>query len=142
KSESDTKLSVKLDQVVLERGTLGALSGHLEMTGDRLASADLSLGAGKGTAFKVSPAPQGRTIAVFIPDFGLLLKETGWLDGLVGGDLNFQGRFDDTSAESKLAGTLRLGPYHMVKVEPRTDVGSLNSAIDGLNRAGNALQQF
>ena len=142
KSEGDTKLSVKLDQVVLEHGTLGALSGQLEMNGDKLASADLALGAGKGAAFKVIPAPPGRTIAVFIPDFGLLLKETGWLDGLVGGDLNFQGRFDDSTPDSKLTGFLKLGPYRMVKVEPRTNIGSLNSAIDGLNRAGNALQQF
>jgi hypothetical protein len=142
KSEGDTKLSLKLDQVVLQRGTLGALNGQLEITGDRLASADLSLGAGKGAAFKVTPATQGRNIAVFIPDFGLLLKETGWLDGLVGGDLGFQGHFDDTTPESKLTGTVHLGPYRMVKVEPRADVGSLNSAIDGLNRAGNALQQF
>ncbi len=142
KSQSDTKLTLKLDQVVLQRGTLGALSGKLEMIGDRLALADLALGAGKGTAFKVTPGAQGRTIAVFVPDFGLLLKETGWLDGLVGGDLSFQGRFDDTTPESKLTGTVKLGPYHMVKVEPRPNVGSLNSAIDGLNRAGNALQQF
>lgn len=142
KSESDTKLTVKLDQVVLQRGSMGALNGRLEMTGERLASADVSLGAGKGTAFKVTPAPMGRNIEVFIPDFGLLLKETGWLDGLVGGDLSFQGHFDDTTPESKLIGTVKLGPYHMVKVEPRPDIGSLNSAIQGLNRAGNALQQF
>ena len=142
KGEGDTKLSVKLDQVVLQRGSLGALNGQLEMIGDRLASADLSFGAGNGAAFKVTPASPGRTIAVFIPDFGLLLKETGWLDGLVGGDLNFQGRFDDSTPESKLTGFMKLGPYRMVKVEPRTDIGSLNSAIDGLNRAGNALQQF
>ena len=142
KGEGDTRLSIKLDQVVLQRGSLGALNGQLEMVGDRLASADLSLGAGKGAAFKVAPASPGRTIAVFIPDFGLLLKETGWLDGLVGGDLNFQGSFDDSTPESKLTGFVKLGPYHMVKVEPRTDIGSLNSAIDGLNRAGNALQQF
>lgn len=142
KGESDTKLSVKLDQVMLERGSLGALNGQLEITGDRLASADLALGAGKGAAFKVTPGSTGRTIEVFVPDFGLLLKETGWLDGLLGGDLNFQGRFDDSTPESKLTGFVKLGPYRMAKVEPRTGIGSLNSAIDGLNRAGNALQQF
>ena len=142
KGEGDTKLSVNLDQVVLEHGTLGALNGQLEMIGGRLASANLSLGAGMGAAFKVTPGSTGRTIAVFVPDFGLLLKETGWLDGLVGGDLNFQGGFDDSTPESKLTGFVKLGPYRMVKVEPRTGIGSLNSAIDGLNRAGNALQQF
>src|SRR5215468_11978703 len=35
-----------------------------------------------------------------------------------------------------------MGPYRLQKVEPRFGVGSLNSTIIGLNRAGNALQQF
>lgn len=142
KAEGNTKLSVRLDQVLVQRGTLGALNGRLEMKGDRLASADVALGAGKGSAFKVTPAAGGRTVALSIPDFGLLLRESGWLDGLVGGDLRFQGQFDDSAAEPKLSGTIKLGPYRMEKVTPRTDVGSLNSTIDGLNRAGNALQQF
>ncbi len=143
KAEGDTKLTVNLEQVVLKRGTLGALNGRLEMKGDVLASADVSLGAGKGMAFKVTPAPpRGRNVAVFIPDFGLLLKEAGWLEGLVGGDLSFQGGFDDSTPEPKLTGKIKLGPYRMTKVDPNPDVGSLNSTIDGLNRAGNALQQF
>ena len=35
-----------------------------------------------------------------------------------------------------------MGPYRLEKVTPRGDVGTLNSTIEGLNRAGNALQQF
>ena len=35
-----------------------------------------------------------------------------------------------------------MGPYRLQKVTPRADVGTLNSAIEGLGRAGNALQQF
>lgn len=137
-----TRVSVKLDQLIVQRGLLGAFNGRLEMAGERLASADLALGAGKGSAFKVTPAGNGRTVALFVPDFGLLLKEAGWLDGLVGGDLTFQGRFDDTTPQSRLIGDLRLGPYHMEKVTPRKGVGSLNSTIEGLGRAGNALQNF
>lgn len=141
-SRGDTRLSVNLDQVIVQRGTLGALTGRLEMKGERVASADIALGAGKGSAFKVTPGAAGRTVALFIPDFGLLLREAGWLDGLIGGDLSFQGQYDDSLAEPKLDGTIKLGPYRMEKVTPRADVGTLNSTIDGLNRAGNALQQF
>ncbi len=141
-SQGDTRLSVNLDQVLVQRGTLGSLHGRLEMKGDRMASADVALGAGKGSAFKVTPGAAGRTVALFIPDFGLLLRESGWLDGLIGADLVFQGKYDDRLAEPKLGGTIKLGPYRMEKVTPRGDVGTLNSTIDGLNRAGNALQQF
>lgn len=140
--QDDTRLTVNLDQVLVQRGTLGALRGKLEMKGDRVASADVALGAGKGSAFRVTPGAGGRTVAMFVPDFGLLLREAGWLDGLLGGDLNFKGQYDDTMAEPKLSGTIKLGPYRMEKVAPRADVGSLNSTIDGLNRAGDALQQF
>jgi hypothetical protein len=143
RSEGDTRLSVQIGQLLLQRGTLGTVNGRAEIVGERLAAADLSVGAGKGSAVKITPEPGGRNVAVFIPDFGLLLREAGWLDGLNGGDLNFQGRFDDSTAEPKLTGSLRLGPYRMVKVaQPRPDIGSLNSAIEGLNRAGDALQQF
>jgi hypothetical protein len=139
---NNTRLSVKLDQFLLQHGTLGAVDGRLEIAGDRLAFADLSFGGGKGSALKVTPATGGRSIATFIPDVGLMLNQAGWLDGLVGGDLDFQGRFDDSTPESKLTGAVRVGPYRLVRVEPRPDIGSLNSTIDALNRAGNALQQF
>ncbi len=141
-AEHHTKVSVNLGQLLVQRGSLGPFSGRLEMAGERMASADLSLGAGKGSAFKVAPAGNGRTVGLFVPDFGLLLREAGWLDGLVGGDLNFQGRFDDSKPQSPLVGIVRLGPYRLEKVTPRGDVGSLNSTIDGLGRAGNALQNF
>lgn len=149
-AERSTKVSVKLDQLLVQRGSLGPLNGRLQMAGDRLASADLTLGAGKGSAFRVASTKPGagsgqgagRSVALFVPDFGLLLRDAGWLDGLVGGDLNFQGRFDDSTPASTLSGTVRLGPYRMVRVTPRAGIGSLNSTIDGLGRAGNALQQF
>jgi hypothetical protein len=81
-------------------------------------------------------------VAFYVADFGLMLREAGWLDGLLGGYLDFRGRFNDANAGSPLDGTLKLGPYRMQKVTPRGDVDSLNSTIDGLNRAGDALQQF
>ena len=45
-------------------------------------------------------------------------------------------------ADAPLTGRLKLGPYRLQKVTPRPDVGTLNSTIDGLNRAGDPLQQF
>jgi len=37
---------------------------------------------------------------------------------------------------------VKLGPYRLEKVAPRAGVGTLNSAIEALGRAGNPLQQF
>jgi hypothetical protein len=127
---------------LVKRGSLGALSGRIDMAGDRLASVELSMTAGKGATFRVQPVGQGRSVAFYVADFGLLLREAGWLDGLVGGYLDFRGRFNDAVAGSPLDGSLKLGPFRMQKVTARPDVDSLNSTIDGLNRAGDALQQF
>ena len=35
-----------------------------------------------------------------------------------------------------------MGPYRLQTVTPRPGIGTLNSTIEGLSRAGNALQQF
>jgi AsmA-like C-terminal region len=141
-AHESSRVGAQIDQVLTKRGSLGALNGRLEMAGERLASADLSMTAGKGATFRVQQAGQGRTVAFYVADFGLLLREAGWLDGLLGGYLDFRGRFNDAIAGSPLDGNLKLGPYRMQKVTPRADVDSLNSTIDGLNRAGDALQQF
>ncbi len=141
-ARESTRVSVQLDQVLVKRGSLGALNGRLDMVGERLASAELSMTAGKGATFRIQPAGKARTVGFYVADFGLLLREAGWLDGLAGGYLDFRGRFNDALADSPLAGTLKLGPYRMQKVTPRADVDSLNSTIDGLSRAGDALQQF
>jgi len=137
-----TRFNFDLDQLVLERGGLGSLRGRLELIGDRVTSADLGIGAGKGGTFRVTPDGKGRNLAVYVTDFGGLLRDTGWLDGLAGGYLDMRGRYDDTAANSPLSGKLKLGPYRLEKVTPRAGVGTLNSTIDSLNRSGNALQQF
>ncbi|UYN97472.1 MAG: hypothetical protein KIT25_11245 [Enhydrobacter sp.] len=142
--QASTRLSIQIGQLLLQRGALGSVSGKLNMTGDRVAAADLALSAGKGSAFRVTPAGgQRRALAIYVPDFGQFLQEAGWLDGLVGPFLNIQGQFDDAQADSPLTGTLTLGPYRLERVAtPRSGVGTVNSMIDGLSRAGNALQQF
>jgi len=141
-ARESTRFSLQLGQVLMKRGSLGALNGRLDMAGERIASAELSMTAGKGATFKVQPAGPARTVAFYVADFGLLLHEAGLLDGLSGGYLDFRGRSNDAVADAPVAGTLKIGPYRMQKVAPRADVGSLNSAIDGLSRAGDALQQF
>lgn len=137
-----TRFTFQLERVLLEQGSLGSLNGRLELVGDRVDSAELGIGGGKGGTFRVAPDGNGRNLNVYVTDFGSLLKEAGWIDGLVGGFLDLRGRYNDTAAQSPLTGKLKLGPYRLEKVTPRHGVGTLNSAIDGLNRAGNALQQF
>jgi hypothetical protein len=141
-AHANTKMTLQLQQVVTQHGALGYTNGRLELTGERIATADLSIGAGKGSTFRVSPAGQGRKLFLYVADFGMMLKDAGWLDGLVNGYLHIEGQLDDGKAGSPLDGFLKVGPYRLQKVTPRANIGTLNSAIDGLSRAGNALQQF
>ena len=141
--ERRTRATIQLDQLLVQRGALGAVKGSAELLGERWISADFALGAGKGSAFKMtSNGDRTRSVALYVPDFGLLLANAGWLDGLVGGDLTFEGRFNDSAGDSPLEGKLKLGSYRMEKVAPRNDIDSLNSTIDSLARAGDSLQKF
>jgi uncharacterized protein YhdP len=135
-------LTIRLEELLAQRGTLGSLNGKLEIVGDRIASADLSLGGGQGSTLKIAPAAGGRSVALYVADFGALLKSAGWLDGMANGWLHFQGRFSDTANASQLLGDLRMGQYRLETSTPRAGIGNLNSLIDGLNRAGNGLQTF
>jgi len=141
-SRTSTKATVQLQNVVVKRGSLGYLNGRLEFIGDRVAAADLTMGGGKGSTLRVTPTAQGRALFFYVADFGQLLNEAGWMDGLVNGYLHIEGKFNDTWADPPLEGTLKMGPFRLQRVTARRDVGTLNSAIDGLDSAGNALQQF
>jgi hypothetical protein len=141
-ARSNTKMTLQIQHVLTERGTLGYVNGRLALAGERIASADMTIGGGKGSTFRVTPSGSGRTVFLYVADFGMMLRDAGWLDGLASGYLHIEGRYDDSAADSPLTGFLKLGPYRLEKVTPRGDVGTLNSAIDGLGRAGNPLQQF
>lgn len=141
-SRTSTKAQIQLQSVIVKRGSLGYLNGRLELVGDRVSAADLTMGGGKGTTLRITPVAQGRTLFFYVADFGQLLTDAGWIDGLVGGYLHIEGKFNDTWADPPLEGTLKMGPFRLQKMTPRRDIGTLNSAIDGLNSAGNALQQF
>ncbi len=135
-------ITIQLEELLAQRGTLGSVNGKMEVAGDRVAFADLSLGGGQGSTLKIGPTPAGRTVAVDVADFGALLKVAGWLDGMVSGRLHFLGRFNDTADVSQLQGDLKMGQYRLETVTPRAGVSNLNSLIEGLNRSGNALQTF
>ena len=141
-AHASTKVTVKLDQIQVKRGTLGYLNGRLDLVGDRIASADMTLGGGKGSTFRVTPAGKNRNFFFYIADFGQLLKDAGWMDGLVGGYLHIEGHFNDLWADPPFEGFLKMGTYRLQVVTPRAGVGTLNSAIEGLSRAGDATQQF
>ncbi len=141
-SRTSTKAVVQLEQILVKRGTVGYLNGRLELVGERIASADMTLGGGKGSTFRITPAGKNRHLFFYVADFGQLLKDAGWIDGLVGGYLHVEGQFNDLWADPPLEGTLKMGPYRMQVVKPRPDVGTLNAAIEGLGRAGDATQQF
>jgi hypothetical protein len=141
-AHGSTKISLQVQRVLTERGSLGYTNGRLDLSGDRIAFADLSIGAGKGSTLRVTPAGQGRKLFFYVADFGQMLTEAGWVDGLVNGYLHIEGQYDDAVAGAPLNGFLKMGPYRLQKVTPRANVGTLNSTIEGLNRAGNALQQF
>src|SRR5216683_805908 len=141
-ARSNTKMTLQIQHVLTERGTLGYVNGRLDLAGERIASADMTIGGGKGSTFRVTPSGSGRTLFLYVADFGMMLRDAGWLDGLASGYLHIEGRYDDRAADSPVTGFLKMGPYRLERVTPRGDVGTLNSAIDGLGRAGNALQQF
>ncbi len=141
-ARNSTKMTLQIQDVILKHGSLGYLNGRVEMTGDRVTFADLGMGAGKGSTFRVTPGQSGRALFFYVADFGQLLSQAGWIDGLVNGYLHIEGKFNDLWADPPLDGTLKMGPYRLQKVTPRPGIGTLNAAIDGLNSAGNALQQF
>lgn len=141
-AHASTKITVKLDQILVKHGTLGYLNGRMELAGDRIGTADMTLGGGKGSTFRVTPAGKNRHLLFYVADFGQLLKDAGWIDGLVGGYLHVEGQFNDLWADPPFEGFLKMGTYHLQVVTPRSGVGTLNSAVEGLSRAGDATQQF
>ena len=62
----------------------------------------MTIGGGKGSTFRVTPAGSGRNLFLYVADFGMLLKDAGWLDGLVNGYLHIEGHYDDGVTDSPL----------------------------------------
>lgn len=141
-SHAHTKVSLQVQQILTEIGSLGYANGRIEMVGENIMSAEVTFGAGQGSTLRVTPASPGRSFFLYVANFGGMLRDAGWVDGLADGYLHIEGRFRDNSPGAVLDGKLKMGPFRLYRVAPRGNVGTLNSAIDGLNRAGNGLQQF
>ena len=60
-------MTLQIQQVLTERGTLGYVNGRLELVGERIASADLTIGGGKGSTFRVTPAGRAATCSSTSP---------------------------------------------------------------------------
>ena len=136
-------MTLQIQQVLTERGTLGYVNGRLELAGDRIASADLTIGGGKGSTFRVTPAGRGRNLFLYVAEFRpdaegcRLARRAGQRLPPYRGPVRRR-----RAGDSPLTGFLKMGPYRLQRVAPRANVGTLNSTIEGLGRAGNALQQF
>ena len=142
-ARSNTKMTLQIQQVLTERGTLGYVNGRLELGGRshrlgrhddrRRQGLDLPRHAG---GIGPEPVPLRRRFRHAAEGRGLARR--------AGQRLPRISRATTTTApsDSPLTGFLKMGPYRLQKVTPRADVGTLNSAIEGLGRAGNALQQF
>ena len=136
-------MTLQIQQVLTKRGTLGYVNGRLELAGERIASADMTIGGGKGSTFRVTPAGPGRNLFLYVAEFRQMLKDAGWLDGLVNGYLHIEGQLRRRRRAIRRSPAFSSsGPTGCRRVTPRANVGTLNSAIEGLSRAGNALQQF
>ncbi len=81
-ARENTRLTLQLDRVILAEGSLGSLNGHVDLSGERMTAADLSIAAGKGSTFRITPAGSGRNLNVYVADFGAMLRRpagsTGW----------------------------------------------------------------
>ncbi|HJQ60005.1 MAG TPA: AsmA-like C-terminal domain-containing protein [Vineibacter sp.] len=141
-------VTVTLDvgQVLLKRGALPAVKGVVARQGDRTLSVDLQFTASQAGTTKLSLKPQGtgRQLSLTSPDAGGVLQAAGWLDGLVGGELEVAAQFDDSKADPPVTGKVELRKFRIANTgpSPGREVGSLNGVVEQLNKAGNAGQLF
>ncbi|MGE0152566.1 MAG: AsmA-like C-terminal region-containing protein [Reyranellaceae bacterium] len=136
-------VTVDLGQVLTKRGKLDGASGHLRVQGGRVLSTDLTGRVGQGTMVRtlIAPSDKGRRLTIETADMGAVLKSLGWLEGMFGGDMRLQGEFDDSRAGSPLRGTLRIGPYKLIKTPVVGDVLSVAPVTDALSAfSGSGLE--
>jgi hypothetical protein len=90
------------------------------------------------------PSGNGRAIDFVAPDFGAVLRSSGWLDGLVGGALRITATTDDTKPEPPTRGRIEMKTFRVQKVPPNPSrtVANLNGVVDQLSRVGGDRQVF
>lgn len=139
-------ISVDIARLILKRGGVQSVRGTVTYQGDRALAADLQLLAGATGPTQLALRTQGTTrlLTVRSPDAGSILQASGWLDGLVGGDLDVLLQFDDTKADSPFSGHVNVRKFRIVTTPPIAgrDVGTLNGVVEQLAKAGNASQVF
>ncbi|MCW5745565.1 MAG: AsmA-like C-terminal domain-containing protein [Alphaproteobacteria bacterium] len=139
-------VSLDVGQLLLKRGALPSVRGTVTRQGDRTLSADLQLTAGTAgpTRLTIAGDGTGRQLTLKSPDAGSLLQAAGWLDGLVGGDLDIGVRIDDSKADPPMTGRVEMRKFRIATTPPVAgrDVGTLNGVVEQLDKAGNASQMF
>ena len=139
-------VSLDVGQVLLKRGALPAVKGTLTRRGERTVAADLQFtpSAAGPTRVTLKPQGNGRQLDVKSPDAGGLLQAAGWLDGLVGGDLDVAGQIDDSKADPPMTLRVEMKKFRIAPTPAAAgrDVGTLNGVVEQIDKAGNAGQMF
>jgi hypothetical protein len=139
-------IAIDVGQLLLKRGALPSVKGNLIYQGDQVRAGDLQSAAGPAGPTRLTLVQQrnGRQLVLKSPDAGAVLQAAGWLDGLVGGELDVSVQIDDSKADPPMAGRVEMRKFRMVQTTPPPgrDVGSLNGVVEQIGKAGNSGQVF
>jgi hypothetical protein len=102
------------DQVQLSHGkVLSPLHVNAASDGLRLLHAEARAGSAGELVASVVPDRNGRAVSIAAEDAGVALRALGVADNLAGGQLQLDGRFDDTKSGSPLSGTATLTNFSL-----------------------------
>lgn len=136
-------ITLDLRQLLVQRGGLRDVRGRLRLEGGRMASADMAGQAGSSTVqFRVEPRGGGRDVDLEVSDAGVTLSALGWLEGVIGGQLDLDAHYDDAKPGSPLSGRLRMKDYKLVKTPVVKDVLSVAPLTDALSAFGSSGLEF
>lgn len=139
-------INLDVGAIQLKRGVLPRVKGTVTLRGDQLVAANLQVtpDASGPATLRVAPSGAGRSIELNAPDFGVLLRTAGWLDGLVGGTLRLVASTDDSRPDPLVKGRIEMKTYRLarVPVNPARPVANLNAVVDQLSRVGGDTQVF
>ncbi len=140
-------IAIDVGQILLKRGALPSVKGSVTRQGDRTLAADLQLTASPAGVTRLTVQRHGnnsRQVTLKSPDTGGLLRAAGWLDGLVGGDLDITAEVDDSKADPPMKARVEMRKFRMATTASVAgrDVGTLNGVVEQIDRAGNPRQMF
>lgn len=139
-------IAVDVGQLLLKRGVLPSFKGTVTRQGDRTLAADIQVTATAAgvTRLQMQPQGKGRLVTLQSPDTGGLLRAAGWLDGLVGGELDVRADVDDSKADPSVRARVELRRFRIAATppDPARAVGTLNGVVAQIDKAGNAGQVF